>query len=398
MRRHVCAFCVGILVACASWSVSAGEKEEAKQLFESGLKLMRADNYVGASDIFERSIALYPTQNSLFNLANCYRAMQRYGDALATINRLKRDFADKLKPEIKEAIERQVIEIQLLVASLTIETDPADTAVSIDGENVGTGPKLGPLLLQPGEHEVEAARPERRSQRRTLKLDPGTARTEKFVLEVEVGSLVVRANLEGATVFVDGQLVGTTPLAGPVSLAAGKHVLNLRAAEHEDIGRAIDVRAGEKQFLDIALIAKPARVVVPEPATPPRVPELSLAATEEAKPKSRAMRILTWSSAIGAVAAVAGTGTFLVILNGQNSDFKKYNDLYSQYGRAQDDAKRRSILDDMHRSTGIAIGFGIGAGVLVTTAMVTYLLDSRTKRGENKPSLALSPASVGVSF
>ena len=398
MRRHVCAFCVGILVACASWSVIAGEKEEAKQLFESGLKLMRADNYVGASGIFERSIALYPTQNSLFNLANCYRAMQRYGDALATIDRLKRDFADKLKPEIKEAVERQVLDIQLLVASLTLDTDPADTTVSIDGKQVGTGPKLGPLLLQPGEHEIEAARPGRRSQRRTLKLEPGMARTEKFVLEFEAGSLVVRASLDGATVFVDGQLVGTTPLANPVSLAIGKHVLNLRAAEHEDIERAIEVQAGEKQVLDIVLIAKPAPVVVTQPAPPRPVPEVSLATTESSKSKSRVLKVVTWSSAAGAVAAGAVIATYLVILSGQFSDFQKYNDLYAQYGRREDDAKRRSSLDDMRRSDRIILGCGIGAGALAVTAVVAYFLDHRSKADESKTSVSVSPYGLGVRF
>ena len=400
MRRHVSAFCVAILVACASGGVMAGEKEDAKQLFEAGLKLMRADDFAGASASFERSIALYPTQTSLFNLANCYRALQRYGEALATMERLTRDFADKLKPEIKESIERQALEIQLLVASLTVEIDPADATLKIDGKQVGMGPKLGPLLLQPGEHDLEASRPDRRSQRRTLKLEPGTTRSEKFVLEIEAGSLVVRANLDGAMVFVDGQLIGTTPLAEPVSLPAGKHVLSLRAAEHEDIERTLDVQAGERQVLDIVLSARPVPVVVPQPVPPSAVPVASLAAAEPSapKPRSRVLRAVTWTSALGAVAAGAVAGTFLLVLNGQHSDFQKYNDLYAQYGRAQDDAKRRSIIDDMNRSSGIAIGCGIAAGVLAVTAAVAYLVDHRSKAEGSKPSVSLSPVGLGVRF
>ena len=400
MRRHVSAFCVAILVACASGAVMAGEKEDAKQLFEAGLTLMRADDFAGASASFERSIALYPTQTSLFNLANCYRALQRYGEALATMERLKRDFADKLKPEIKESIERQALEIQLLVASLTVEMDPADATLKLDGKQVGTGPKLGPLLLQPGEHDLEASRPDRRSQRRTLKLEPGTTRTEKFVLEIEAGSLVVRANLDGAMVFVDGQLIGTTPLAEPVSLPVGKHVLSLRAAEHEDIERTLDVQAGERQVLDIVLSAKPVPVAVPQPAPPSAGPVALLAATEPSapKPRSRVLRAVTWTSAVGAVAAGAVAGTFLFVLNGQHSDFQKNNDFYAQYGRAQDDAQRRSIRDDMNRSSGIAIGCGIGAGALAVTAAVAYLVDRRSKAEGSTPSLSLSPAGLGVRF
>jgi tetratricopeptide (TPR) repeat protein len=107
---------VAVLVGCASWSAVAGDKEEAKQLFDAGLKLMYLDDFAGASANFERSVALYPTQNSLFNLANCYKALQRYGDAIAAIERVRKDFAGKLKPEIKDAAERQQQEIYSLVA------------------------------------------------------------------------------------------------------------------------------------------------------------------------------------------------------------------------------------------------------------------------------------------
>lgn len=405
-HRGRIALCLGILVTFASWSAGAGDKvagdkEEAKQLFESGLKLMRLDDFVGASATFERSIALYPTQNSLFNLANCYRAMQRYGDALATIERLKRDFVDKLKPEIKASVDRQQIEIQLLAASLTVETDPPDTTVTIDGKPIGAGPKLGPLLLEPGEHTIEATRPDHRSQRRTVKLEPGLSRNEKFVLEIETGNIIVRATPEGAAVFLDGKQIGTTPLADAVSLAVGKHVLALHASDREDFEHAIDVRPGDRQILDIVLAAKSPPVVAPEPPPPPPAPALSLATTEHSTtepsaPKSRALKIVTWFSLAGAVAAAAVAGTYLAILTGQHSDFQKSNDLYAQYGRPQDDAKRKGILDDMNRSSSIAIVCGIGAGALAATAIVSYLVDSGSKAGES--SVAVSPAGIGVRF
>jgi len=82
----------------------------------------------------------------------------------AVIERLKRDFAGKLKPEIKEAVERQQQDIQSLVARLTLRTVPADATIKIDGKDVGQGPTLGPLLLGPGEREIEA-RTARLSQR-----------------------------------------------------------------------------------------------------------------------------------------------------------------------------------------------------------------------------------------
>jgi hypothetical protein len=398
MRRQVCALCVAIFVTCTSWSAIAGDKEEAKRLFDAGLRLMRLDDFAGATANFERSVSLYPTQNSLFNLANCYKAMQRYGDALVALERLKRDFADKLKAEIKEAVERQQQEIQSLVARLTIQTVPADTTIRIDGKEIGKGPMLGPLLLGPGEHEIEAARPGQRSQRRSVKLVSGAGRTEKFALEAETGQVVVRASLAGAAVFVDGQQAGTTPLTEALSLLPGKHVIGLRAADHEYTERAFEVQAGSKQVLDIVLTAKsaamPVAAVPTTPGTP--APEISLSATENVTPKSRTLRILTWASAAGAVAAGAVAGTFWIISRGQHNTFIRDRDVYNQSPSQMNYDKAKNAGDDVRRSGWIAIGCGIGAGALAVTALVTYLLDAGG--GESKTTLSLSPFGLGVKF
>jgi tetratricopeptide (TPR) repeat protein len=387
---------VAVLVTCAAWSAVAGDKQEAKQLFDAGLKLMNLDDFAGASANFERSVALYPTQNSLFNLANCYKALQRYGDAIAAIERLRKDFAGKLKPEIKDAAERQQQEIYSLVARLTIQTVPAEASVSIDGKDVGTGPTLGPLLLGPGEHEIQAVRLGHRSQRRSVKLVSGAGRTEKFVLEAAAGNLVVRANVAGAAVLVDGQQAGTTPLDEPLALSPGKHVFSVRAAGHEDAERSLDVQSDSKQVLDIVLAPKSA---AQSSAASGAASEISLSTSEPAKPKSRALRVVTWTALAGAVAAGAVAGTFLIIANGQYGDFKTARDVYDadpSNTEKRDNASRTAA--DVRRSDNIAIGCGIGAGVLAVTALVTYLLDSDDGANKSKTTVSVSPFGLGVTF
>jgi hypothetical protein len=389
-------------MACASWTAVAGDREEAKQLFDAGLKLMHLDDFAGASANFERSVALYPTQNSLFNLANCYKAMQRYGDALAMIERLKRDFAGKLKPEIKEAVERQQQDIQSLVARLTLRTVPADATIKIDSKDVGQGPTLGPLLLGPGEHEIEAARPGHRSERRTVKLVSGKDRSEEFVLEVETGQVAVLVNLAGASVYVDGQQVGTAPLTEALSLAPGRHALIVRAADHEDAKRGFEVQAGTKQVLDIVLSAKPAPMPVAGAAATPSTPasEISLSTRVSGTPKSKSstLTVVTWTSLAGAVVAGVVAGTLLIIRNSEYNDFQKYNGLYRTSGSSDDDQKRRVDLSDMNRSKWIAVGCGIGAGALAVTALVTYLLNSGAEENKSNTTVSLSPFGLGAKF
>jgi hypothetical protein len=400
MKRQLCALCVAVLVACASWSAIAGDKEEAKQLFDAGLKLMHLDDFAGASANFERSVALYPTQNSLFNLANCYKALQRYGDALAVIERLKRDFSGKLKPEIKEAVEREQQDIQSLVARLTLRTAPADATIKIDGKDVGQGPTLGPLLLGPGEHEIEAARPGRRSERRTVKLVSGVERTEKFELEVETGQVVVLVNLAGASVFVDDRQVGTTPLTETLSLPPGRHVLSVRAADHEDAQREFEVQAGDKQVLDIVLSAKPAPMPVAAAAAAPSGPEsemsLSTRASGTPRSQSSALTVATWTSLTGAVVAGVVAGTFWIISSSQYHDFEKANSTYKGSPTLVNYNSASSARSDVQRSEWTAIGCGIGAGALAVTALVTYLLNSGAE--ESKTTVSMSPFGLAVKF
>jgi hypothetical protein len=212
---------VAITLTCASWSAVADEKEQAKQLFDAGLKLMRMDDFGGATADFERSVALYPTQNSLFNLANCYKAVRRYTDALDVLARLRRQFGDKLKPEVKEAADRQEQEIQSLVGRLTIQTVPADAKVKLDGRELGTGPALGPIVLGPGDHAIEATRPGYQDLRRSVQLVSGTEVTEVFNLVAEPGQVALLTNADGASVLADGKKVGTTPLASYPAQAPG---------------------------------------------------------------------------------------------------------------------------------------------------------------------------------
>jgi hypothetical protein len=225
------------------------------------------------------------------------------------------------------------------------------------------------------------------------------------VLEVETGQVVVRASIAGATVFVDGRQVGSTPMTEALLLPPGKHMLSVRAAEYEETERVLEVQAGVRQVLDIVLRAKSAEAAGAAAGMAPAsaASEVLLSTTESGtpKPKSRVLRVVTWTSLAGAVAAGAVAGTFWIIGNGQKNDFDNYNSLFadptmSATDHLTYDSKRRVARADANRSQWIAIGCGIGAGALAVTALVTYLLDSGGEK--SKTTVSLSPFGFGVKF
>ena len=261
MNNRRLGFLVLAIVVCVAFPAVANDKEEAKSLFESGLKLMKLEDFTAATANFERSTALFPTQNSLFNLANCYQAMRRYGDALATLERLDHDFGKTLKPEIKSAAARREAEIRSITARLTIQIEPIDASLTVDGKDTGTGSLRGPLVLAPGEHVMEATKPGYQPQRRVIQLVSEKAQTELFGLEVARSPT---------------SIPGTAPAQAP------------------------------------AVVVTKAPYVSPEIDQAP-------------KPRSHTLKVVTWSALAGSVAAGAVAGTFWLIASGHYSDFQKYN-------------------------------------------------------------------------
>jgi hypothetical protein len=66
--------------------------------------------------------------------------------------------------------------------------------------------------------------------------------------------VTVRVDTTGADVLVDGEQVGTTPLAVPVPLDPGKHTFIVRKEGYDSVERPISVSAGASTTLEIALL------------------------------------------------------------------------------------------------------------------------------------------------
>jgi flagellar basal body-associated protein FliL len=180
-------------------------------------------------------------------------------------------------------------------------------------------------------------------------------------------------------------------------LAPGKHTFNVRAAGHEDAERSLEVQSDSKQVLDIVLAPKSAAQSSAAPGAT-SASEISLSTNEPAKPRSRALRVVTWTTLAGAVAAGAVAGTFLIIANGQYGDFKTDKSAYDNSHSQEDYEKATKAAADVNRSQWIAIGCGIGAGALAVTALVTYLLDSNGEESKSRAAVSVSPFGLGITF
>ena len=105
--------------------------------------------------------------------------------------------------------------------SLKISSITDGARVYIDGKYVGNTPLDKPLGLKPGKHKLKATRAGYGSAELEFTIRSG--RTTKLEVDLLPFSGLVKftANLEGAEVYVDNNLVGHTPLIRDV--VAGDH-------------------------------------------------------------------------------------------------------------------------------------------------------------------------------
>jgi hypothetical protein len=134
-------------------------------------------------------------------------------------------------------------------ATLAIDSEPRGADVYLDGRFVGTTPlRVG---SQPGRRTLRIEAPDYYAYQTTLQLSPGESRRIDARLEAipRTGTLVVRANVGGAQLFLDGRSVGTIPSGSGIlrlpQLDVGEVELTLVAPGYETVVTRVTVRAGE---------------------------------------------------------------------------------------------------------------------------------------------------------
>ncbi len=381
--------CMGLLTSAVG--ALANEKAEAKKHFRSGKTLMKAEDFSGAVVEFEASVELYPTVNGLFNLANCLKAVHRYGEALETLDRMESEPSIELNRKMQQKTDELRTDTLSVVATLTINVVQAGSTVVVDGREAGKSPLSKPLIMGPGEHTIEVSLEDHETIRRTLSLVSNTTHSESFQLELLRAELTVNTNVSDVSVGLDGTRVGVTPLDSPLTLEPGKHVIQLDRNGYESVSREVDVQAGEETILDIDLERK-----VPVARTVEKAP------VAEEQRESR-LSPLFWVG-LGSTAAVGGVACILWgAASAKFDDFVDYDEKYidpSITDPALLDSyadKRDSAKGDTEKLSNAAIGLGVTAGALAVLTVIVLSVDLSDVDSSNV-SIAPTPGGIAVRF
>lgn len=152
------------------------------------------------------------------------------------------------------------------VGSILVTADVPDAEVEVDGETRGRTPLLVEGLM-PGEHAVVVRGPDEMRAAHTVEVRANA----REVLGVELlpqpeppGTLSVVTEPPGATVVVDGEHRGVSPIELP-ELTPGAHRVEISLDGHEPEERVVTVRGGARAELEVTLERgqpRPGRIMV----------------------------------------------------------------------------------------------------------------------------------------
>jgi serine/threonine-protein kinase len=109
---------------------------------------------------------------------------------------------------------------------LNINAKPS-AEIYVDGVYKGDTPPAMKFQLDAGEHKVECRHPRYESYTEVLKIVNGELSRRNVTLRKRRG-IVSLTTQEGAEVYIDGKLVGVTPIRKPIELDAGPHMVTLK--------------------------------------------------------------------------------------------------------------------------------------------------------------------------
>lgn len=213
-RAAELALAIALLVASAPGAIAQRpDVDEAKQQYELGYEALQAGRFEAALEHYQRSYALVPRPRTLFNIAVSEEMLGRSDDALrhyAEFIELAGDRDEEFKALAKRKID--ALSKQL----------PRDVTEQPPPTRVESGPPTAPA--------------------------DASCRCAPSPSDRLSGTLRVHSNRAGATVSVDGLVIGTTSAAAVGSNSGGTLSYQLAPGEHHAIVESPGTQAWHRRF------------------------------------------------------------------------------------------------------------------------------------------------------
>jgi hypothetical protein len=256
--RPAVIFTVGCLAALAVGAsaradTGAAPRSEAAERFDRAIHLVNSGDLSGGLAEFQRAYALVPSPVVLFNLGLVYAALNR---SVASARALEKALAtaDALKPEDVERARTVLREQGDKIGQVELSTNVKEGVVEIDNVEAAQLPLPGPLDVSGGSHVIGVISAGYAPARREVVV-AGRERVQTHLdlvgIEGHLAHIAVSCKLMAADVLVDNERVGKTPLEASITVAPGKHQVEVRRAGYTAATREITLQDGARGELTL---------------------------------------------------------------------------------------------------------------------------------------------------
>lgn len=250
--------------AAPAKKVDEAKRTEAAHRFDRGLLLFESGDNAGALAEFRRTYEILPNPVVLYNIGLVYAAMSRPVEAVDALEAAIG--SGGLSPKQLERARPTLVDQKARVGRLSVTTKPEAARIEVDNVEVARTPLTAPIRISEGSHIVGAVAEGFAPARKEVVVAGNSDANLHFDLVPTLGKLLanltVRTSTVGADVYVNGEVVGKTPLATSVTLVAGHYAVELRRPGYLSAKREIDVGAGATGELAFDLAVDPAALGV----------------------------------------------------------------------------------------------------------------------------------------
>ncbi len=150
--------------------------------------------------------------------------------------------------------QRFAFVLQRLPDLLTVNSKPTDAALMIDGDSKGNTP-LENIELAAGEYQLQLQAARYLPYAETITVEGGGNALQKSpALEPAWAEVSVASVPDGATLLVDGEVIGSTPIEAEI--LQGTHTLAVQLAGYKTWSTELKVEPGKAQQLEDVVLAK----------------------------------------------------------------------------------------------------------------------------------------------
>jgi hypothetical protein len=254
--------------------LARADADEAKRHFTNGVHLFEDHNFAGALVEFEASFKQNPTAAALQNIAVCQKGLFRYAEAVATLERLLKDFGPQLSADDKKAADDAIHELSALIGTIVVKVTPSDARVSVNDSPLTPEAVKSPVKLAAGEYRIAAEAPGFARQEQRVNVTAGQKDSPVVITLIPLsGTISIHTHDSQAAIALDGAQVGYEEWKGPASAGSHEVYVYTQTQRHKS---TVVVYAGQTTELEAKLTAQdtvasgqPGAASGPPPYVPP---------------------------------------------------------------------------------------------------------------------------------